>query len=120
MAAFEGLVKLGFVEITQKGYFDRESLEGGLTRIIAADELKERLDELQSNPAIALEPDLSRETILLRNRIDGNRVLVDYEDTALNDSESFLSLSTKSRRVDIKWSSDCFDSVSVGSTSSAP
>jgi hypothetical protein len=81
MAAFEGLVKLGFVEITQKGYFDRESLEGGLTRIIAADELKERLDELQSNPAIAIGPDLSRETILLRNRIDGHRVLVDYEDT---------------------------------------
>lgn len=81
MAAFEGLVKLGFVEITQKGHYDGESLEGGLTLIIAADELKERLDELQGNPAIAMGPDLSRETILLRNRIDGHRVLVDYEDT---------------------------------------
>ena len=85
MAAFDGLLKLGFVEITQKSYFDRESLEGGLTRIIAADELKERLDELQGNPAIAIGPDLSRETILLRDRIDGHRVLVEYEDTANTD-----------------------------------
>ncbi|MAJ94472.1 MAG: hypothetical protein CMH01_02860, partial [Marinovum sp.] len=68
MAAFDGLVKLGFIEITQKGYFDRESLEGGLTRIIATDELKERLNELSGHPALALEPDLSRETILLRDR----------------------------------------------------
>ena len=85
MAAFDGLVKLGFVEITQKGYFDRETSEGELTRIIAAGELKERLDEVSGHPAIAIEPDLSRETILLRNKIDGQRVLVDYDDTASTD-----------------------------------
>lgn len=80
-AAFEGLVKIGFIEITQKGYFDRESSEGEVTRIIAADELRERLNEVPGHPAVALKPDLSRETILLRARIDGHRVLVDYEDT---------------------------------------
>ena len=73
--------KIGFIEITQKGYFDRESSEGEVTRIIAADELRERLNEVPGHPAVALKPDLSRETILLRARIDGHRVLVDYEDT---------------------------------------
>ena len=53
-AAFEGLVKIGFIEITQKGYFDRESSEGGVTRIIAADELRERLNEVPGHPAVAL------------------------------------------------------------------
>ena len=85
MAAFDGLVKLGFVEITQKGYFDRDNSEGELTRIIAADELKERINEVRGHPAVALEPDLTRETVLLRNQIDGQRVLVDYEDTASTD-----------------------------------
>ena len=77
MAAFDGLAKLGFIEITQKGYFDRESSEGEVTRIIAADELKERLNEVPGHPAVAIEPDLSRETVLLRNKVDGQRVLVD-------------------------------------------
>lgn len=85
MAAFDGLVKLGFIEITQKGYFDRDSSEGEVTRIVAADELKERLNEVPGHPAVAIEPDFLRETVLLRNKIDGQRVLVDYEDTANTD-----------------------------------
>lgn len=81
MAVYEGLKKLGFIERTQTGHYNRETLEGGLTRIIAADELKERLSQLEGHPAISLPQDLSGETIILRNKIDGRRVLVDYEDT---------------------------------------
>ena len=46
LAVHEGLLKLGFIEITQNGYFDRETLQGDLTRYIAKDELLERLIEL--------------------------------------------------------------------------
>ena len=49
MAAFEGLLKLGFIEVTHKGYFDKESFEGEITRVVPRDELLERLLELEGH-----------------------------------------------------------------------
>ena len=42
IAVHEGLLKLGFIEITQNGYFDRETFQGAVTKFIARDELRER------------------------------------------------------------------------------
>ena len=84
-AVHEGLLKLGFIEITQNGYFDRETLQGDLTRYIAKDELLERLTELAGHPATTFKPDLNAETIILRDKIDGKKKDVDYVDTPSTD-----------------------------------
>lgn len=81
MAAFEGLQRLGFVEVTKVGHFDRETSTGEVTRFVARDELLERLLALDGHPAISVPPLDNAETIILRNRIDGKRVLQDYNDT---------------------------------------
>ena len=85
IAVHEGLLKLGFIEITQNGFFDREALQGDLTRYIAKDELLERLIELDGHPAITFKPDLNAETIILRNKVDGKKRDVDYVDTPSTD-----------------------------------
>ena len=81
MAVFEGMVTLGFIEVTQEGYFDRQTQQGEITRFVARDELLERLQELDGHPAISFQPDLYAETIILRNKVDGKKVLQEYEDT---------------------------------------
>jgi len=80
MAAFEGLLKLGFIEVTHEGYFDKESFEGEITRVVPRDELLERLLELEGHPAITVPNDLNKETILLRNTLGDKKVLIDYRD----------------------------------------
>lgn len=80
-AAFEGLQSLGLIEITKEGYFDHVRLEGSLTRYVARDELQEKLQQLEGNPALSIKPDLDRETVVLRNTIDGHKKAVAYDDT---------------------------------------
>ena len=85
MAAFEGLLKLGFIEVTQEGYFDKESFEGEITRVVPRDELLERLLELEGHPAITVPNDLNKETILLRNTLGDKKVLIDYKDNHITE-----------------------------------
>ena len=80
-AAFEGLKSLGLIQITKEGHFDHVRLEGSLTRYVARDELQERLQQLEGNPALSIKPDLDRETVVLRNTIDGHKKAVAYDDT---------------------------------------
>ena len=80
-AAFEGLQSLGLIKITKEGHFDHVRLEGSLTRYVARDELQERLQQLEGNPALSIKPDLDRETVVLRNTIDGHKKAVAYDDT---------------------------------------
>jgi len=85
MAAFDGLLMLGYIEVTKKGYFDRTSLQGELTKFIARDELAEQLQNIDEHPAIALPANIGRETIILRDIIDGERKVIDYTDTPKTD-----------------------------------
>ena len=84
-AAFEGLKSLGLIQITKEGHFDHVRLEGSLTRYVARDELQERLQQLEGNPALSIKPDLDRETVVLRNTIDGHKKAVAYDDTPKTD-----------------------------------
>ena len=77
---FEGLQKLNLINVTKEGYYDRIKLEGNLTRYKATHELSEMLNELEGHPAITLKPNLDMNTILLRDKVEGRRVLVSYED----------------------------------------
>jgi len=84
-AAFKGLLMLGYIEVTKEGYFDRPSLQGALTKFIARDELAEQLQNIDGHPAVTLPTNIGRETIVLRDIIDGERKTVDYTDTPKTD-----------------------------------
>ena len=79
MAAFDGLQLLNLIVVTKDGYYDRTKMQGGLTRYRAREELLEILNEIPEHPAIHIKPNLDAETILLRNEVDGRKVLVDYD-----------------------------------------
>jgi hypothetical protein len=85
MAVYKGLLKLGFIEVTKEGHFDRNLFQGKITRIVAKEELLERLKELEGHPAITVPNDLNKETILLRDNVNGKRALIDYSDTHITE-----------------------------------
>ena len=88
-AAFDGLLNARLIEVTKKGYYDRIRMEGSLTRFLPRDELFDRLHNLEGHPAITLKKSSDFEAILLRDRIDGHRELIEYDDTA--QSEKYRS-----------------------------
>ena len=96
--AFEGLQKLDLIRVTKKGYYDRIKMEGDLTRYKATPRLMEMLDELDGHPAINLLPNLNTNTILLRNKVDGRRMLIPYEED--KDTEKW--------RKNLKQINQCF------------
>ena len=51
IAAFDGLKMLGLIEVTKDGYYDRETLQGSLTKFVARDELLQRLHGIEDHPA---------------------------------------------------------------------
>ena len=98
MAVFDGLLKLGFIEVTREGYFDRVIYQGKTTRFVARDELLERLQELDGHPALSVQPEKGAETIILRNTVGGKKVLQEYEDTP----------ATERYRSNLKKINSCF------------
>jgi hypothetical protein len=98
ISVLDGLKTLGFIEVTREGHYDPETLQGSLTLFIAADELLERLQELDGHPAISIKPDLDAETIILRNKVDGKKVLEEYDD----------SPATERHRANLKKINSCF------------
>ena len=81
VAAYNGLIKLGLIQETQRSYFNRETLEGSITRFVANDELLSIFSDIKEDPFKAIHPDLSSESIILRNKIDGKKQQIDYLDT---------------------------------------
>ena len=77
---FEGLQKLDLIEVTKNGFYDHIKMEGNLTRYKATPKLSEMLNELDGHPLIDLPTNLDINTILLRHKIDGRRMLVPYEE----------------------------------------
>mgnify|MGYP000093957638 FL=1 len=98
IAVFDGLINIGFIEVTREGYFDRTIYQGKTTRFVARDELLERLQELEGHPAISIKPDFNAETIILRDKVDGRKVLQEYEDTP----------ATERHRANLKKINSCY------------
>ena len=98
IAVFDGLLKIGFIEVTREGHFDRTIYQGKTTRFFARDELLERLQELDGHPAISIKPDMDAESIILRNKVDDRKVLQEYADTP----------ATERHRVNLKKINSCF------------
>ena len=98
IAVFDGLINIGFIEVTREGYFDRTIYQGKTTRFVARDELLERLQGLDGHPAISIKPDFNAETIILRDKVDGRKVLQEYDDTP----------ATERHRANLKKINSCF------------
>ena len=96
--AFEGLQKLDLIEVTKNGFYSHIKMEGNLTRYKATPKLSEMLNELDGHPLIDLQPNLDFNTILLRNIIDGRRMLVPYEED--KDTEQW--------RINLSEINECF------------
>jgi hypothetical protein len=96
VAAYDGLIKLGLVQEIQKVYFHRENLEGRITRFAANDELLSIFSDIKEDPFIAIQPDLSSESIILSDKIDGKKQQIDYPDTpGVNEMRDNLLLINK-------------------------
>jgi hypothetical protein len=94
--AYNGLLKLDLVQETQKGYFNRETLEGSITRFVANDELLSIFSDIKEDPFKAIQPDLYSESIILRDKIDGKKQQIDYLDTpGVNEMRDNLLLINK-------------------------
>ncbi len=98
IAVYEGLLKIGFIEVTTEGHFGRVTYQGKTTRFVAREELLERLQELDGHPAISIKHDMDAETISLRNKVDGRKVLQEYDDTP----------ATERHRASLKTINSCF------------
>ena len=81
IAAYNGLIALGLIEETQRGYFNRETLEGSITRFIATDDLLSLLSEIKEDPFVAIKPNLDAQCIIMRDEIDGKKKQVPYLET---------------------------------------
>ena len=80
IAAYDGMVVTNFIRVVRDGFYDRDTGKSDVTKVIATDKLLKVLESLKGNPFRVIKPNLDAECILLRNRIDGKRVLVSYED----------------------------------------
>ncbi len=80
MQVFEGLQKLNLITVTIKEHYDRIKLKGNLNRYKATHELSELFNQIEGHPAISLKHHLDMNTILLRDKVEGRRLLVSYED----------------------------------------
>ena len=96
VAAYDGLIELGMIQETQLGYFNRETLEGSITRFAANDELLSILSEIKEDPFKAIQPNIYSESIILQDKIDGQKKQIDYLDTpGINEMRDNLALINK-------------------------
>ena len=79
IAAYNGMVAADFIRVAKDGYLDRDTGRSDVTKVIATDKLLQVLEGLAGDPFKEVKPDLDAECILLRNRINGQRMLVPYE-----------------------------------------
>ena len=79
IAAYDGMVATDFIRVARDGYYDRDTGKSDVTKVMATDKLLQVLEGLDGNPFKEVKPDLDKECILLRDRINDQRVLVPYD-----------------------------------------
>ncbi len=82
IAAFDGMVRLRLVEVTKDGHFDHFTGSGEVTRYRPTDKLLEMLEGIEGDPFRDIEPNIDAECIVRRDRIDGVRTIIGYDDDA--------------------------------------
>jgi len=85
-AAFDGLKRLGYIDIVQNGFLNRQTGVGQLTRYRPTKTLRKKLDAIDGHPAKLASLAPQEETILLRGpESDGRKDLIEYTDTPQTD-----------------------------------
>ncbi len=79
IAAYDGMVATDFIRVVKEGFLDRDTGRSDITKVIATDKLLQVLEGLDGNPFKEVKADLEKECILLRDRINDQRVLVPYD-----------------------------------------
>ena len=79
IAAYDGMIATDLIRVTRNGFYDRDTGRSDVTKVIATDKLLQIMESLEGNPFKEVKPDLEAECILLRDRINDQRVLVPYE-----------------------------------------
>ena len=79
IAAYDGMTSSDLIRVSKDAYFDPDTGRGELTKVIATDKLLQIMEGLEGNPFKEVKPDLEAECILLRDRVNDQRVLVPYE-----------------------------------------
>ena len=79
IAAYDGMIATDLIRVTRNGFYDRDTGRSDVTKVIATDKLLQIMEGLDGNPFKEVKPDLEKECILLRDRINDQRVLVPYE-----------------------------------------
>ena len=79
IAAYDGMTLSDLIRVSKDAYFDPDTGRGELTKVIATDKLLQIMEGLEGNPFKEVKPDLEAECILLRDRVNDQRVLVPYE-----------------------------------------
>ena len=117
MAAFKGLQLLNLIRVTRKGYLDRETLESSLTRYRPTPKLASMLESLKGHPAICLLPDLNAETIILRNRVEGRKLQIAYDETTettqLRNDLKKINLILATHWADLELSGEQFKALQI-------
>ncbi len=81
IAAYDGMIALGLIRETQRGYFNRETLEGSITRFIATDDLLSLFSEVKEDPFVVIKPNPDAQCIIMRDDVDGHKKQVEYLET---------------------------------------
>ena len=94
IAAYDGMIATDLIRVTRNGFYDRDTGRSDVTKVIATDKLLQVLEGLDGSPFKEVEPDLDKECILLRDRVNDQRVLVPYDnDKTTNEMrESLLTI----------------------------
>ncbi|MDC3234638.1 hypothetical protein OBB02_01175 [Candidatus Puniceispirillum sp.] len=96
IAAYDGMVSTDFIQVVKEGFLDRDTGRSDVTRVIATEKLLKVLEGLEGNPFKEVKPDLDKECILLRDRINGQRELVPYKpDKTTNEMRENLTTINK-------------------------
>ena len=87
------MTSLDLIRVSKDAYFDPDTGRGELTKVIATDKLLQIMEGLEGNPFKEIKPDLEAECILLRDRINDQRVLVPY------DNDKTMKVLKKNRKI---------------------
>ena len=79
IAAYDGMIATDLIRVTRNGFYDRDTGKSDVTKVIATDKLLQIMEGLEGNPFKEVKPNLDAECILLRDRVNGQRVLVPYD-----------------------------------------
>ena len=84
VSAYRGLKSLGYIREIRRGYFDRSGAgRSNVTSYVATDKLLALLKDTDEDPFKSFKPNLDQESIILRDKINGVRKEIDYDDTVV-------------------------------------